>query len=89
MASTLREEEPFATHHRMHVSLAEVLSWLGLGFGFGLANPNYNPNPNPNPNPNQVLSASEDHQQWRFRRFGYLRDWRWLEAPQSDNVQVR
>ena len=37
MASTLREEEPFATHHRMHVSLAEVLSWLGLGFGFGLA----------------------------------------------------
>ena len=59
MASTLREEEPFATHHRMHLSLAEV------------------------------LSASDDHRQWKFRTFGYLRDGRWLEAPSNDNVQVR
>jgi hypothetical protein len=58
MASTLREEEPFATHHRMHLSLAEV------------------------------LSASDDHRQWKFRTFGYLRDGRWLEAPSNDNVQV-
>lgn len=58
MASTLREEEPFATHHRMHLSLAEV------------------------------LSASDDHRQWKFRTFGYLRDGRWLEAPSNDNVQA-
>ena len=59
MATTLQEHEPFATHHRMHLSLGEV------------------------------LSAKEDHRQWKFRKFGYLRDERWWEAPHNDNVQVR
>ena len=59
MATTLREEEAFSTHHRMHLSLAEV------------------------------LSASDDHRQWKFRRFGYLQDERWWEAPSNDNVQVQ
>ena len=35
-----------------------------------------------------ALSAASDRKQWRLRKFGFIRDGRWLEAPFRDNVQA-
>lgn len=57
MASKQQEHSAYATHHRMHLSLSEML-------------------------------AATDRTKWRLRKFGFMRENKWLEAPYNDNVQA-
>ena len=36
----------------------------------------------------EALAASDDKSQWNLRKFGFIRDGKWLEAPYRDNVQA-
>lgn len=36
----------------------------------------------------EALAAKDTNKQWTFRKFGFFRDGRWLEAPFKDNVQA-
>ena len=36
----------------------------------------------------EALAAPEHPSQWQFRKFGFMRDEKWREAPYRDNVQA-
>ena len=36
----------------------------------------------------EALAAPEHPSEWQFRKFGFMRDGKWLEAPYTDNVQA-